>query len=128
MPFVREHVNAENAILYTDALRSYEQHGKWIGSQPEFVHQVIDHAVAYVQGDIHTNTTENFWALVKRMLRGTYISVEPFHLFRYLDEQVFRFNNRKGTDAMRFALALKGIINKRLTYAVLTGSEVPQTC
>src|SRR5688500_6738042 len=128
MPFVREHVNAENAILYTDALRSYEQQGKWIGATPEFTHQVIDHAIAYVRDDVHTNTTENFWALVKRMLKGTYISVEPFHLFRYLDEQVFRFNNRKGTDAMRFALALKGIINKRLTYTALIGSELPQTC
>ena len=62
------------------------------------------------------------------MLKGTYISTEPFHLFRYLDEQVFRFNNRKATDAMRFALGLKGIIGKRLTYVALTGSELPQTC
>ena len=128
MPFVREHVHAENAILYTDALRSYEQSGNWRGSTPEFDHQVIDHAIAYVQGDVHTNTTENFWALVKRMLKGTYVSTEPFHLFRYLDEQVFRFNNRKATDAMRFALGLKGIINKRLTYVAPTGSELPQTC
>ena len=124
MPFVREHVNAENAILYTDALKSYEQHPV----EPEFVHQFIDHAVAYVGGDVHTNAAENFWSLVKRMLRGTYVSVEPFHLFRYLDEQVFRFNNRKGSDAMRFAFALKGIINKRLTYVELTGAELPQTC
>ena len=127
MPFVREHVHAEHAILYTDALRSYEQSGNWLGSTPEFDHKVIDHAIAYVQGDIHTNTTENFWALVKRMLKGTYISVEPFHLFRYLDEQVFRFNNRKATDAMRFALGLKGILNKRMTYTAITGSELPQT-
>jgi hypothetical protein len=62
------------------------------------------------------------------MLRGTYVSVEPFHLFRYLDEQVFRFNNRKGADAMRFALALKGIIDKRLTYKALTGHGDPETC
>jgi hypothetical protein len=124
MPFVREHVKAEDALLYTDALRSYEQNA----IQPEFVHQVIDHAVACVQGDVHTNAAENFWALVKRMLKGTYVSVEPFHLFRYLDEQAFRFNNRKGSDAMRFALALRGIINKRLTYTALTGSELPQTC
>ena len=66
--------------------------------------------------------------LLKRGLHGTYVSVEPFHLFRYLDEQAFRFNNRKGTDAMRFVLALKGILNKRLTYTALTGSELPQTC
>jgi hypothetical protein len=71
---------------------------------------------------------ENFWSLLKRALRGTYVSVEPFHLFRYLDEQCFRFNQRKGDDAMRFALALKGILGKRLTYSALTGSELPQTC
>jgi transposase-like protein len=124
MPFVREHVRAEDAILYTDSLLSYQQHPV----RPEFAHQMVDHAIGYVQGDIHTNAAENFWSLMKRMLKGTYVSVEPFHLFRYLDEQVFRFNNRKGTDAMRFVLALKGIIGKRLTYAALTGSELPQTC
>ena len=69
-----------------------------------------------MDGEVHTNGLENFWSLLKRAIRGTYVSVEPFHLFRYLDEQAFRFNNRKGTDAMRFALALKGIIGKRLTY------------
>jgi ISXO2-like transposase domain len=77
---------------------------------------------------VHTNSMENFWSLLKRALKGTYVSVEPFHLFRYLDEQAFRFNNRAMTDAARFAVALKGIINKRLTYVALTGSELPQTC
>jgi transposase-like protein len=120
MPFVRQHVKAENAILYTDALRSYEQHP----TNPEFVHQVIDHAVAYVQGDIHTNCAENFWSLVKRMLKGTYVSVEPFHLFRYLDEQVFRFNERRDDDGGRFQSAIKGVVNRRLTYKALTGSEL----
>jgi hypothetical protein len=132
MPFVNEHVSRENTVLYTDSLKSYEQApiSPWTGERTSeaYEHQVIDHAVSYVQGDIHTNGAENFWSLVKRMLRGTYVSVEPFHLFRYLDEQVFRFNNRRGTDAMRFALGLKGIINKRLTYTELTGSELPQTC
>jgi hypothetical protein len=71
---------------------------------------------------------ENFWSLLKRAIKGTYVSIEPFHLFRYLDEQAFRFNERIGNDAERFALALKGIINKRLTYNALTGSELPQTC
>src|SRR5205085_8154886 len=115
----REHVLAGSAI-FTDALKSYE------GLDDR--HEVIDHAEAYVDGQVHTNGLENFWSLLKRALKGTYVSVEPFHLFRYLDEQAFRFNNRKGTDAMRFALALKGIINKRLTYSALTGSELPQTC
>jgi transposase-like protein len=111
------------ATLYTDALRSYDRMG-----QKGYVHAVIDHAEAYVDGAVHTNGLENFWSLLKRALKGTYISVEPFHLFRYRDEQSFRFNNRKGSDAMRFALALKGIIGKRLTYTALTGSELPQTC
>jgi transposase-like protein len=79
-------------------------------------------------GNVHTNGCENFWSLLKRAIKGTYVSVEPFHLFRYLDEQAFRFNNRGGDDAFRFALALKGIIGKRLTYVALTGSELPQTC
>ena len=111
------------ATLYTDALRSYDRMG-----QKGYVHNVIDHAETYVDGQVHTNGLENFWSLFKRAVKGTYISVEPFHLFRYLDEQSFRFNNRKGSDAMRFALALKGIIKKRLTYSALTGSELPQTC
>jgi len=75
-------------LIYTDALKSYE-------GLSEFQHGIIDHAIAYVDGKIHTNGLENFWSLVKRGLRGTYISVEPFHLFRYLDEQVYRYNHRK---------------------------------
>jgi transposase-like protein len=113
----------DGANIYTDALRSYDRM-----AARGYVHSVIDHAEAYVDGTVHTNGLENFWSLLKRALKGTYVSVEPFHLFRYLDEQAFRFNNRKGSDAMRFALALKGILNKRLTYTALTGSELPQTC
>src|SRR5208282_5566365 len=112
-PLVREQVEA-GAALYTDALKSY------IGLDSDYEHQVIDHAVEYVHGRIHTNTLENFWALVKRGLHGTYISVEPFHLFRYLDEQMFRFNNRKNMDdSQRFALAMSQIGGKRLTYSEL---------
>ena len=109
--------------IYTDALRSYDRM-----AARGYVHGVIDHAETYVSGQIHTNGLENFWSLLKRAIKGTYVSVEPFHLFRYLDEQSFRFNNRKGSDAMRFALALKGILGRRLTYTALTGSELPQTC
>jgi hypothetical protein len=76
---------------------------------------------------VHTNGCENFWSLLKRAIKGTYVSIEPFHLFRYLDEQCFRFIQRGGDDASRFALALKGIICKRLTYNGLIGSEVQQT-
>jgi hypothetical protein len=85
---------------------------------------VIDHAVAYVDGQIHTNGMENFWSLLKRGLKGTYVSVEPFHLFRYVDEQAFRYNNREDkNDFDRFKLALSMIVGKRLTYRALIGKE-----
>jgi hypothetical protein len=88
----------------------------------------VDHAVEYVRGNVHTNGCENFWSLLKRGLHGTYVSVEPFHLFRYLDEQTFRFNNRKLTDGERFSLAVHGIVGKRLTFDQLTGKvESPPT-
>jgi transposase-like protein len=121
MPHVIQHVE-RGAIVHTDSLPSY------VALETDYTHNVIDHAEAYVEGEVHTNGLENFWSLLKRAIKGTYVSVEPFHLFRYLDEQAFRFNQRKGTDASRFALALKGIIGKRLTYTALTGSELPQTC
>ncbi|MGI9071714.1 MAG: IS1595 family transposase [Bryobacteraceae bacterium] len=111
---VKKHVEAGSA-LYTDALLSYD------GLASDYAHQVIDHAVAYVDGQVHTNSLENFWALLKRGISGTYISVEPFHLFRYLDEQAYRFNNRNMTDAERFDVAVRGIVGKRLTFDQLTG-------
>ena len=117
------HANVEKGSpVYTDANYSYE------GLADSFVHGVIDHAEKYVDGQIHTNGCENFWSLLKRSIKGTYVSVEPFHLFRYLDEQAFRFNKRKLTDAARFTIALAGVLGKRLTYTALTGSELPQTC
>ena len=104
---LRKHVVAGSAI-FTDALKSYE-------GLTEFQHEVIDHALAYVDGEIHTNGLENFWSLLKRTLGGTYVSVEPFHLFRYLDEQAFRFNHRKGfNDGQRFDLAVRQIYRKAL--------------
>jgi transposase-like protein len=113
---VRKHVQAGSAI-YTDALKSYE-------GLDEFQHGVVDHAVQYVDGKIHTNGLENFWSLLKRGLHGTYIAVEPFHLFRYLDEQTFRYNNRNEmNDYDRFELALSQITGKRLTYEHLTGKD-----
>jgi transposase-like protein len=95
-------------------------------SELEFVHEAVNHMKEYVRGDVHTNGLENFWSLLKRGLRGTYVAVEPFHLDRYVTEQVFRYNNRATkdnplTDADRFALALSQVANKRLTYAELTG-------
>jgi len=86
-----------------------------------FTHEVINHAEEYVRGNVHTNGIESFWSMVKRALGGTYISVEPFHLFRYIDEQAFRFNTRKSCDDLgRFELAARNAAGKRLTYAALT--------
>lgn len=102
--------------LYTDAWRGYR------GLSPEYIHQFVDHAVNYAIGRVHTNGLENFWALLKRALKGTYVSVEPFHLFRYLDEQVLRFNSRAYGDGDRFKMALGSIAGKRVTYAELTTS------
>jgi len=113
---VRKHVEAGSA-LYSDALQSYN------GLEREYAHQVIDHAVQYVDGNVHTNSLENFWSLLKRSISGTYVSVEPFHLFRYLDEQAYRFNQRHLTDAERFDIAVKGIVGKRLTFDQLTGKD-----
>ncbi len=88
----------------------------------EFQHNVINHLESYVDGNVHTNGIENFWSLLKRAIGGTYVSVEPFHLFRYVDEQAFRFNNRKPmNDAERFSYVIRKIVGKRLTYAELTG-------
>jgi transposase-like protein len=118
---IGEHVEAGSTV-YTDALRSYDRMG-----QRGYVHGVIDHAEAYVDGEVHTNGLENFWSLLKRAIKGTYVSVEPFHLFRYLDEQVYRFNNRKLNDAGRFLAACASVFGKRLTYTALTGKQLQQT-
>lgn len=117
---ILRHVKAHSAI-YTDALHSYDG----LHNQ-DFAHQVIDHAEKYVHGQVHTNGLENFWSLVKRGLKGTYIAVEPFHLFRYLDEQVFRYNNRAKKDHFigdgdRFQMAMRHIAGRRITYQELTG-------
>lgn len=114
-PMVHEHVEV-GTVLYTDA------HGAYTGLSSTFEHETVDHAIEYVRGKVHTNTLENFWSLVKRQLHGTYISVEPYHLFRYLDEQMFRFNNRKNMDDKhRFDLVISQLLGKRLTFAQLTG-------
>jgi len=117
---IREHVEA-GAAIFTDELLSYD------GLSADYKHAVINHAVEYVNENVHTNGMENFWSLLKRGLHGTYISVEPFHLFRYVDEQAFRFNNRKMTDAERFDIGVRQIVGKRLTYAELTGKSATDT-
>lgn len=120
---VRKHVEA-GAALYTDALLSYS------GLEGDYAHQVVDHAVQYVDGKVHTNGLENFWSLLKRGISGTYVSVEPFHLFRYLDEQAYRFNNRREmNDFDRFKQAASQIVGKRLTWNQVTGKQaLAETC
>jgi transposase-like protein len=116
---VRDNVEPGSS-LYTDALKSYE-------GLSEFAHRIVDHAETYVNGQVHTNGCENFWSLLKRGIHGTYVSIEPFHLFRYVDEQAFRYNYRKRadgelmTDAERFDIAVTQIVGKRLTYRELIG-------
>jgi transposase-like protein len=112
------HVNANveaGSNVFTDELVSY-----W-GLEEKYVHEIINHAEEYVRGNVHTNGIENFWSLLKRGLNGTYVSVELFHLFRYIDEQAFRYNYRKMTDGQRFQGVMSQIVGKRLTYADLTG-------
>jgi transposase-like protein len=113
---VRKYV-MKGSEVHTDALKSYN------GLSDEYTHNVIDHAVSYVRGNVHTNGLENFWSLLKRTIKGTYVSVEPFHLFRYLDEQSFRFNERKDNDQGRFLKTLDGIFGKRLTWKNLVGQD-----
>jgi transposase-like protein len=104
------------ATVYTDEAQAY------FGLQADYVHETVNHLECYVNGNVHTNGIENFWSLLKRTLAGTYVSVEPFHLFRYVDEQAYRFNNRKPMDdGDRFSYLVRKIVGKRLTYAALTG-------
>lgn len=114
-------VVAKGSHLYTDAAAGYR------GLTDDYEHEVVDHAVEYVRGQVHTNGLENFWSLLKRSLKGTYVSVEPFHLFRYLDEQVFRFNARKDDDFGRFSAVLSWVSGLRLTYSELIGHDLETT-
>jgi transposase-like protein len=110
----------KGAIIYTD------EHPAYTAVEDEYTHKIINHLEHYVDGQVHTQGIENFWSLLKRGLNGTYVAVEPFHLFRYVDEQMFRYNNRATrdnplTDADRFHYALSQIVGKRLTFAEVTG-------
>ncbi len=105
------------AEVHTDELKSYE------GLPAEYIHNVVNHAETYVNGHVSTNGIENFWSLLKRSIEGTYTSCEAFHLFRYLDEQCFRFNTRKLDDVERFEKAMGKVEGKRLTYRRLIGEE-----
>jgi len=114
-----EHVRTGSSV-FTDELKSYD------ALTAKYAHEVIDHTEAYVRNNVHTNGLENFWSLFKRALKGTYVSVEPFHLQAYADEQCFRFNNRKMSDAERFAIVMSQIVGRRLTYDELTGKTESQ--
>jgi transposase-like protein len=110
--------NLEKSVqLYTDEHPAYFISASHLG----LAHEIVNHLEGYVNGRVHTNGLENFWSLLKRMLKGTYVSVDPYHLFRYLDEECFRFNKRRLTDAERFVLILGQTIGRRLTYNDLTG-------
>ena len=116
---IREHVQPGSQV-FTDALRSYN------GLERDYIHKAIDHAKCYAKGKIHTNGMENFWCLLKRCFRGTHVSVEPFHLFRYLDEEAFRFNNRRDEDGQRFVRAFEGIVGRHMSYRQLIGANAPE--
>jgi hypothetical protein len=121
---LQEHVKAHvasGAELFTDELASYT------GLDSDYVHKFVNHAEEYVRGNVHTNGIENFWSLLKRGIKGTYVSVEPFHLFRYLDEQAFRYNERKGNDGNRFVEAASTVFGRRLTYKELIGDQMTVT-
>jgi transposase-like protein len=113
---VKEKVET-GANLFTDEWKSYR------GLDADYIHEVINHSIEYVKGNVHTNGIENFWTLLKRTIKGTYVSVEPFHLERYLAEQAFRFNEREGNDKERFLGVLKAVSGKRLTYDELRGYQ-----
>jgi transposase-like protein len=115
---------AKHSTVYTDSWGGYASL-----EEKQFVHETVNHLEEYVRGNVHTNGIENFWCLLKRSLKGTYVAVEPFHLNSYVDEQAFRYNNRATkdnplTDLDRFTLAVTQIVGKRLTYAELTGKEL----
>lgn len=116
--YVRANVD-DTATLYTDGHPAYKRLGR------DYVHHVIDHAYEYVRGEVHTNTIESFWSVLKRTIKGTYVAPRPKHLDAYLDEQIFRFNARKEKDGPRFETALKGAEGRRLTYKVLTSRPKP---
>lgn len=115
-PIVRRNVEPQSHV-YTDA------HAGYGGLDQTFVHKFVDHLTKYVEGRVHTNGMENFWSLLGRTLKGTYVAVAPFHLARYLDEQSFRFNERLGSDGSRFRRVLRAVVGKRITWRELTGQD-----
>ena len=117
---VHEHVEP-GTYVFTDSLKSYD------GLAPTFIHDFVNHAETYLRGNVHTNGLENFWSLFKRCIHGTHVSIEPFHMFRYLDAECFRFNNRTMEDGGRLVEVVKGITGKRLTYKALIGQDIAES-
>jgi len=114
MPIIRENVEKESQV-FTDAASIYRD--LWI----EYIHASVNHSVEYVRDNVHTQNIENFWSLLKRTIKGTYVSVSPAHLQKYVEEQMFRYNERETNDQTRFVRLLEVISGKRLTYAQLIG-------
>ena len=116
-PIVTRNVDHEGSVIYSDAHAAYGQLD-W-----RYARKFVDHLTRYVNGRVHVNGLENFWCLLKRALKGTYVSVAPFHLERYLDEQTFRYNRRKTDDGGRFREVLASVVGRRLTYRALTAQD-----
>jgi len=120
---VLDEVVDKGSVVYTDEHTGYQ------GIESDYIHKIVNHLQTYVDGAVHTQGMENFWSLLKRGLNGTYVAVEPFHLFRYVDEQAFRFNSRRDdmrnkiSDGARFREAMRQIVGRRLTYSELTGKD-----
>ena len=123
----KETLHAEiKAAVETGSTIYTNSHGGYGGLANEYVHEVVNHAEEYVRGKVHTNGMENFWSLLKRAIKGTYVSVMPPHLDRYIDEQSFRFNERDMDDGNRFRIVLKSVTGKRLTFSELTGHDTAE--
>lgn len=116
LTFLADHVE-KGSKLYTDEATHYSN------LENSYVHEVVNHSIQYVRDNVHTNSLENFWSLLKRSIKGTYVSVAPEHLQAYVEEQSFRYNERKGTDLTRFLEMIRSISGKRLIYADLIGHQ-----
>jgi len=119
----RETLHAEIKVAVEPGSRLFtDAHAAYLGLGADYVHEAVDHAIEYVRGAVHTNGMENFWSLFKRAIKGTYVSIEPFHLDAYVVEETFRFNERKDNDGGRFRKVLSNVKGKRVTYKELTGN------
>lgn len=117
---IKDHI-AESSHVFTDG------HPPYLGlDEINYIHSVINHAEESIRGNVHTQCMDNYWSLLKRTIKGTYVCVEPFYLFRHLDEQAFRSNMRETKDGMRFHVLAGKVDGKRLTYKELTGKTAKE--